>query len=109
MFLTIGVYDNGDYILNSLMSNTERWRNGIACQSRMSINKLTINTMKTFEFTDEQVQMLARCIRTTILTKQDSKEKMLKAHKETIYTKELSKDIDDDVVRLQTLLNYIIA
>ena len=65
--------------------------------------------MKTFEFTDEQVKMLARCIRTTILTKQDSKEKMLKAYGETIYTNELSKDIDDDVVRLQTLLNYITA
>lgn len=65
--------------------------------------------MKTFEFTDEQIKMLAHCIRTTILTNQNSKEEMLRTCGETIYTQEISKDIDGSVVRLQTLLNYIIA
>jgi hypothetical protein len=65
--------------------------------------------MKTFEFTDEQIKMLAQCIRTTILTKQNSKEEMLKTYGETIYTQEIAKDIDGSVVRLQTLLNYIIS
>ena len=65
--------------------------------------------MKTFEFTDEQIKMLANCIRTTILINQNSNEEMLRTCGETIYTKELSKNIDGSVVRLQTLLNYIIA
>lgn len=65
--------------------------------------------MKTFEFTEEQVKMIAHCIRTTILTNQNSKEEMLRTCGETIYTQEISKDIDGSVVRLQTLLNYIIA
>lgn len=65
--------------------------------------------MKTCEFTEEQVKMIAHCIRTTILTNQNSKEEMLRTCGETIYTQEISKDIDGSVVRLQTLLNYIIA
>jgi hypothetical protein len=65
--------------------------------------------MKTFEFTDEQVKMLAHCIRTTILTNQNSKEEMLRTCGETPYTKEISKDLDGSVVRLKTLLNYIIS
>lgn len=65
--------------------------------------------MKTFEFTDEQIKMIAHCIRTTILTNQNSKEEMLRTCGETIYTKEIAKDIDESVVRLKTMLNYIIA
>lgn len=65
--------------------------------------------MKTFEFTDEQIKLLAHCIRTTILTNQNSKEEMLRTCGETIYTKEIAKDLDGSVVRLQTLLNYIIS
>lgn len=65
--------------------------------------------MKTFELTDEHIKLIAHCIRTTILTNQNSKEEMLRTCGETIYTQELSKDIDGSVVRLQTLLNYIIS
>lgn len=65
--------------------------------------------MKTFEFTDEQIKMLANCIRITIVTKQNSQKEMLRIYGKTIYTQEISKYIDDSVVRLQTLLNYIIA
>lgn len=65
--------------------------------------------MKTFEFTDEQIKLLAHCIRTTILTNQNSKEEMLRTCGETIYTKELAKDLDGGVVRLKTLLHYIIS
>lgn len=65
--------------------------------------------MKTFEFTDEQIKMIAHCIRTTILTNQNSKEEMLRTCGETTYTKEIAKDIDGGVARMKTLLNYIIA
>jgi hypothetical protein len=65
--------------------------------------------MKTFEFTDEQIKMIAHCIRTTILTNQNSKEEMLRTCGETIYTKEIAKNLDEGAVRLTTLLNYIIA
>jgi hypothetical protein len=70
---------------------------------------LNVNVMKTFEFTDEQIKMLANCIRTTILTTQNSQQEMLRTCGETIYTKEIAKDLDGSVVRLTTLLNYIIS
>jgi hypothetical protein len=70
---------------------------------------LNVSVMKTFEFTDEQIQLLALGIRTVILNNRNSKEEMLKICGETIYTKEIAKDLDDGVVRLQTLLNYITA
>lgn len=79
---------------------------------RESLKLLTVNNnsyevMKTFEFTDEQIKLLAYCIRTTILTNQNSKEEMLRTCGETTYTKQIAKDLDGSVARLKTLLNYI--
>lgn len=63
--------------------------------------------MKTFEFTDEQIKLLAHCIRTTIFMNQNSKEEMLRNCGETSYTKEIARNLDGSIVRLNTLLNYI--
>lgn len=65
--------------------------------------------MKTFEFTDEQIKLLAHCIRMTILMNRNSKDDMLRTCGETNYTKEIAKDLDGSVVRLTTMLNYIIS
>jgi hypothetical protein len=65
--------------------------------------------MKTFEFTDEQIKLIAHCIRTTILMNRNSKEEMLRTCGETTYTKQIAEDLDGSVVRLTTMLNYIIS
>ena len=63
--------------------------------------------MKTFEFTDEQIKMLAHCIKVTINVNADAKDNLLKTCGDSEYSKEIIQDINTSVGKFQTLLNYI--
>lgn len=63
--------------------------------------------MKEFEFTPEQIQSIAHCIRTTIRTNQEAVNNMLEVCGSNEYTIETAKNLTDANVRLTTLLNYI--
>ena len=63
--------------------------------------------MKTFEFTEEQINMIAHALRTTIRVNQKSVDDMYDICGVTDITRETGKRIVEGNLRLKTLLNYI--
>lgn len=66
-----------------------------------------INSMKKIELTEEQVNMVAHALKTTIIVNQESIDRMYEVCGENEYTKETAKNLVDGNICLRTLLNYI--
>lgn len=66
-----------------------------------------INSMKKFELTEEQVNMVAHALKTTIRVNQESIDRMYEVCGENEHTKETAKNLVDGNICLRTLLNYI--
>lgn len=66
-----------------------------------------VNKMKTIELTEEQVNMVAHALKTTIRVNQESIDRMYEVCGENEYTKETAKNLVDGNICLRTLLNYI--
>lgn len=65
--------------------------------------------MKTFEFTEEQINMIAHALRTTIRVNQKSVDDMYEVCGFTDITRETGKRVIEGNIRMKTLLNYIEA
>lgn len=63
--------------------------------------------MKTFEFTEEQINMIAHALRTTIRVNQKSVDDMYEICCVTDITRETGKRVIEGNIRIITLLNYI--
>ena len=66
-----------------------------------------VQEMKTIELTDEQVNMVAHALKTTIRVNQESIDRMYEVCGENEHTKETAKNLVDGNICLRTLLNYI--
>ena len=66
-----------------------------------------VEEMKTIELTDEQVNMVAHALKTTIRVNQESIDRMYEVCGENEHTKETAKNLVDGNICLRTLLNYI--
>lgn len=66
-----------------------------------------INSMKTIELTEEQVNMIVHALKTNIRVNQESIDRMYEICGENEYTKETANNLKEGNVRVQTLLNYI--
>lgn len=66
-----------------------------------------VEEMKTIELTEEQVNMVAHALKTTIRVNQESIDRMYEVCGENEYTKETAKPLVDGNICLRTLLNYI--
>ena len=63
--------------------------------------------MKTFEFTEEQIKMLAHALLTTIRVNQKAVDDMYEICGVTDITRDTAKRVVEGNVRMKTLLNYI--
>ena len=63
--------------------------------------------MKTFEFTEEQINMIVHALNTTIRVNQKAVDDMYDVCGFTDITRETGKRIVEGNIRIRTLLNYI--
>lgn len=65
--------------------------------------------MKTFEFTEEQISMIAHALRTTIRVNRKAVDDMYEICGITDLTKDTAKPIIEGNIKMKTLLNYLEA
>ena len=63
--------------------------------------------MKTFEFTEEQIKMIAHALLTTIRVNQKSVDDMYEICGLTDITRDTAKRVAEGNIKIKTLLNYI--
>lgn len=63
--------------------------------------------MKTFEFTEEQIKMIAHAILTTIRVNQKAVDDMYEICGVTDITRDTAKRVVEGNLKMKTLLNYI--
>ena len=63
--------------------------------------------MKTFEFSDEQIKMIAHAILTTIRVNQKAVDDMYEICGVTDITRDTAKRVVEGNLKMKTLLNYI--